>query len=56
MNLCKCAFFENEGTIITNPRCPKFEQEEGDEDYTICCHVLIQDARGFCEINYTEEV
>ena len=55
MNLCACKYFENVAPTITNPKCPKFEQEEGDEEYIICVHVLIQDARGYCEINYEGE-
>jgi hypothetical protein len=50
-DICRCSFFENVTPIITNPKCPKFEQED-DEDYVICNHVLIRDAKGYCEINY----
>ena len=53
--LTKCAFCRNRGKTITSPKCPKFEQSEDDEDYVICVHVLIEDGRGFCEINYDGE-
>ena len=49
---CACIYCENAGKIITNPKCLKFEQDQDDEDYVICRHVLILDTRGFCEINY----
>ena len=53
--LCECVFCENAGKVITNPKCPKFEQSEDDEEYVICVNVLIQDGKGFCEINYNGE-
>jgi hypothetical protein len=49
---CECIYCENSGKVITNPVCPKFEQDQDDEDYVICRHVLIRDTQGFCEINY----
>jgi len=52
MNYCQCVYAENIAPIITNPICPKFEQNQDDEDYVICRHVLIRDTQGFCEINY----
>ncbi len=55
MNLCECIYCENTMPMITNPKCPKFEQNEDDEDYIICRHVLIRDAKGYCEINYKGE-
>lgn len=55
MNLCECIYCENTMPMITNPKCPKFEQDKDDEDYIICRHVLIRDAKGYCEINYKGE-
>lgn len=52
---CECAYCENVAPVITNPKCPKFEQSWDDEDYVICRHVLIQDTKGYCEINYQGE-
>ena len=51
MSECRCSYFENQAPIITNAKCPKFEQQD-DEDWTMCSHVLIQDAKGYCEINF----
>jgi hypothetical protein len=51
MSECKCSYFVNSIPIINDKECPKFEQQE-DEDFIECCHVLIRDARGYCEINF----
>jgi hypothetical protein len=51
MSKCKCSYFVNSIPIINDKECPKFEQQE-DEDFIECCHVLIRDARGYCEINF----
>ena len=53
--LCECVYCKNVTPIITDPKCPKFEQSWDDEEYVICRHVLIQDTKGFCEINYRGE-
>ena len=53
--LCECVYCKNETPIITDPKCPKFEQSWDDEEYVICRHVLIRDTKGFCEINYQGE-
>lgn len=53
--LCECVYCKNVTPIITDPKCPKFEQSLDDEEYVICRHVLIQDTKGFCEINYQGE-
>lgn len=53
--LCECVYCENVAPVITNPKCPKFEQDLDDEEYVICRHVLIRDTKGFCEINYQGE-
>ena len=55
MNYCRCVYAENVAPVITNPVCPKFEQNEDDEDFVICRHVLIQDTKGWCEINFNGE-
>ncbi len=53
--LCECVYCENVAPVITDPKCPKFEQDLDDEEYVICRHVLIRDTKGFCEINYQGE-
>lgn len=50
--MTNCDYCENNSKTITNPKCPKFEQAWDEEDYVICRHVLIEDSKGFCEINY----
>jgi hypothetical protein len=48
-------YAENVAPVITNPVCPKFEQNEDDEDFVICRHVLIENTKGYCEINFQGE-
>ena len=53
---CRCVYCENVAPTITNPKCPKFEQDEEEEgEYVICRHVLIENTKGYCEINYQGE-
>lgn len=53
-DMCRCSYFINVAPNINNKECPKFEREN-DEDYVICSHVLIRNAKGYCEINFKGE-
>jgi hypothetical protein len=53
-DMCRCSYFVNDIPIINNKECPNFEQQD-DEEFTMCSHVLIRDAKGYCEINFKGE-
>ena len=50
-DMCRCCYFVNDIPTINNKECPRFEQQE-DEEFIECSHVLIRDAKGYCEINF----
>jgi hypothetical protein len=56
-DMCRCSYFVNETPIINNKECPKFDRDHDayDDDFTMCSHVLIRDAKGYCEINFKGE-
>jgi len=54
-DMCRCSYFVNSIPIINDKECPKFEQQDDEEEFIECCHVLIRDAKGYCEINYKGE-